>query len=389
LSFIHFPLNIEFGEGTRFSVGNHFKSLQCKKVMVVSDVGIVNSGILDDIIGNLREENIDYALFDQVVPDPDIQCVHDARDFYINDNCDGILAVGGGSSIDTAKGAGIIITHEEPLITLAGANKLYHAIPPLVAIPTTCGTGSEVTNVTVITDEHHAKIPFVSSHLIPQKAILDPVLLYSLPPHLVAATGMDALTHAVEALTNKNDNWYADACAQKAIRMISKNIRSAAAGGNGKALGEMLYASALAGISFTLSRLGLVHAMSHPVSGFAGVPHGLANAILLPYILSFNLVGNPEAHALFARELGVVDRGNVIETACAGVEEVININHQLSIPKSFREIGVDDKYLPQMIEDTFKSPNIAINARRVTKREVEEIYEAAFSGESPLVFVRK
>jgi alcohol dehydrogenase class IV len=140
-----------------------------------------------------------------------------------------------------------------------------------------------------------------------------------LPTKLVAATGMDALTHAVEALTNKNQNWYADACAQKAIRLISDNIRPAAINGNKKALAEMLYASTLAGAAFTLSRLGLVHAMSHPVSGFAGVHHGLANAILLPYVLQFNLTGNPEGHAVFAKELGVSDQGSAMKTAEEGI----------------------------------------------------------------------
>ncbi|WP_163140401.1 iron-containing alcohol dehydrogenase [Bacillus sp. 22-7] len=386
MSSIYLPVDIKYGLGSRMSIGSEFNSLKCEKIMIVCDKGIVNSGILDDIYQSLRESDVSHALFDKVIPDPDINCVHQARDFYVKEKCNGILAVGGGSSIDTAKGAGILITNTEPLMSLGGLNKITAPIPPLVAMPTTCGTGSEVTNVTVITDENHYKVPFVSSKLMPKIAILDPELLFSLPSHLVASTGIDALTHAVEALTNKNQNWYADACALKAIRMIGKNIREATVNRNETALGEMLYASALAGISFTLSRLGLIHAMSHPVSGFAGVPHGLANAILLPYVLSFNLVGNPESHALFAKELGVPDQGSVIETAEAGILEVINLNHLLGIPKSFKEIGVDEGLIPQMVEDTFKSPNIAINAREVTKQDVEKIYYASFSGETPFSF---
>ncbi|WP_081599686.1 iron-containing alcohol dehydrogenase family protein [Halalkalibacterium ligniniphilum] len=384
MSSIYLASHIQFGVGARLNIGGNFCSLNCKKVMVVTDEGIVKAGILDDIIKSLSDSGITYALFDKVIPDPDVTCVHKARDFYLVENCDGMLAVGGGSSIDTAKGAGLLITNSDPLMSLAGLDKVKNPLPPLVAIPTTCGTGSEVTNVTVITDEQHAKIPFVSSLLTPKVAILDPELLYKLPSHIVAATGIDALTHAVEALTNKNENWYADACAIQAVRMISKNIRPAVLNQDEKALGEMLYASSLAGISFTVARLGLVHAMSHPVSGFAGVPHGLANAILLPYILDFNLVGNPEAHALFAKELGVSDQGSAIQTAKAGVQEVIKMNQELGIPKSFSEIGVNDECMSNMIEDTFKSPNIAINAREVTRKDVEEIYAASFSGKLPL-----
>lgn len=387
MSSIHLPARIEFGLDSSMTIGGEFRSLKCEKVMVVSDKGVIKAGLLDKILKSLADAKVEAVFFDSVVPDPDAQCVEQAKDFYISERCDGILAVGGGSSIDTAKAAGIRITNSEPIVSLGGAGKVKNPLPPLIAIPTTCGTGSEVTNVTVITDEHHFKVPILSPYLIPKVAVLDPNLLISLPPSLVAATGMDALTHAIEALTNKLDNWYADMCAIKAIQMISRAIRPAAAGGNVTALSEMLYASTLAGISFTLSRLGLVHAMSHPVSGFAGVPHGVANAILLPYVMSFNLVGNPDGYAVVAKSLGIGERGGVLETAKAGVEEVINLNHQLGIPKSLKEVGVKEDLFPLMVTDTFKSGNVAINPRRVSKEDVEKIYQASFAGDSPLVFL--
>jgi alcohol dehydrogenase class IV len=269
---------------------------------------------------------------------------------------------------------------------MAGVDKVPNPLPALIAIPTTCGTGSEVTNVTVITNDHHFKIPVVSNHLIPDLAILDPDLLRSLPPSLVAATGMDALTHAVEALTNNNVNWFADACALQTIRVIGKAIRPAAANGEIGALSDMLYASATAGVAFTLARLGLVHAMSHPVSGFSGVPHGTANAVLLPYIMYYNLVGNPKAHAQVARELGVPDQGNDVKTAEAGVEEIIKLNRQLGIPSSFKALGVSEDLIPKMVADTFKSGNIAVNARRVSAKDVERLYHMTIAGISPFDF---
>jgi alcohol dehydrogenase class IV len=387
MSSIFVPVRIEYGSGSSSMVGSEFKTLKCQKVLVITDQGIVKSGLIERIIESLENVGISHVLYDQVKPDPDEECVTSARNLFFDENCDGILAVGGGSSIDCAKGAAILATNPEPLMNYAGPDKIKNPLPALIAIPTTCGTGSEVTNVTVITNENHFKAPFISTHLVPKVAILDPDLLYTLPPHLVAATGMDALTHAIEALTNKLDNWYADVCAIQAIRDIKQYIRPAAAGGDKIALGKMLYASTLAGISFTISRLGLVHAMSHPVSSFAGIPHGIANAVLLPYVMSFNLVGNPEAYAKVARELGVPELKSLVKTAEAGVMEIIRLNHQLGIPKSFKELGMKEAYIPLMIEDTFKSGNIAINPRRVSKKDVEMIYLLSLKGDSPLLLL--
>jgi alcohol dehydrogenase class IV len=388
MSSIFVPVRIEYGSGSSSMVGSEFKTLKCQKVLVITDQGIVKSGLIERIIESLENVGISPVIYDQVKPDPDEECVMSARNLFFDENCDGILAVGGGSSIDCAKGVGILATNPGPLMNYGGPNKVKNPLPALIAIPTTCGTGSEVTNVTVITDENHFKVPFISTHLVPKVAILDPELLYTLPPHLVAATGMDALTHAIEALTNKLDNWYADVCAIQAIRDIKQYI-SAAAGGDKIALGKMLYASTLAGISFAISRLGLVHAMSHPVSSFGGVPHGTANAVLLPYVMSFNISGNPEVYAKVARELGVTELDSLVKTAEAGVMEIIRLNDQLGIPKSFNELGMIEADIPQMIEDTFKSGNIAINPRQVSKKDVEMIYLLSLKGDSPLLVLEE
>jgi alcohol dehydrogenase class IV len=387
MSTIFLPVRIEFGIDSSLHVGGEFRSLKCKKVMIVSDKGVIQSGLLEGIIKSLSQFDIQIALYDGVLPDPNIECVENAKRFYLAEECDGILAVGGGSSIDTAKAAGLLVTNSATIESMVGMDKVENELPPLITIPTTCGTGSEVTNVTVVTDDHHFKMPIVSSYLIPKVAILDPNLLLSLPPKLVAATGMDALTHAIEAITNNNRNWYADSCALEAIRMIGKSLRPATANGNITDLSHMLYASTLAGIAFTLSRLGLVHAMSHPISGLAGVPHGVANAVLLPYVMAFNSIGNPEGYAKVAKALGIPTQEDDMATALAGVKEVIKLNHQLGLPKSFNELGVKEELIPHMIEDTFKSGNVTINPRRVTKNDVELIYQKSFVGESPIVFV--
>lgn len=384
MSTVHLPVRIEFAPGRSAGVGEDLRGLGCNRVLVVTDPGVRAAGLLDGILGSLREAGLSAVVFGDVVPDPDEACASRAAGVFRNEGCDGILAVGGGSSIDTAKAAGLLATNPGPLLAYEGVNKVPNPLPPLAVIPTTCGTGSEVTNVTVITDAHHYKTPILSPYLIPKLAVLDPDLLRTLPPHLVASTGMDALTHAMESYTNRVQHWYADACAMQAMRMIADAIRPATVNRDPDAIARMLYASTLAGIAFTLSRLGLVHAMSHPVSGFAGVPHGLANAVLLPYVMAYNMVGNPQAYAAVAQALGVPDQGSAIRTAEAGVREVMRMNRDLGIPDRFDGLGVTRDMFPDMIRDTFRSGNIPINPRQVTEQDVARLYEAALTGAAPV-----
>lgn len=381
---IYMPVRMEYSPGSSKNVGTELKKLNCQKVCIITDKGVVMAGLLDRVIDSLDTAGIAHALFDQVRPDPDIECVNEAKHAFLNEECDSIIAIGGGSTIDTAKGAAILTTNSGSLMDYAGPDKITNPLPTIIAIPTTCGTGSEVTNVTVITDDNQFKTPFISDYLIPKVAILDPELLYTLPQGLVASTGMDALTHAIEAYTNKLENWFADVSAIQAIQDISRYIRPAANGGDYDALAKMQYASTLAGISFKLSRLGLVHAMSHPVSSFAKVPHGTANAILLPYVMAYNLVGNPEAYAKVARALGISNKMSASDTAIAGVKEVIQLNHHLGIPKSFKELGMKEEDIPAMIKDTMKSGNVSINPRRVRQEDIEMIYKLSYKGDSPL-----
>src|SRR5690625_2256471 len=174
---IHLPVEIEFGVGSSERVGTHFNAFKCSRIIIVTDSGIKNAGILNNICGVLDKFNISYIIFSEVIPDPNIDSINKAKKIYDEEECDGILAIGGGSSIDTAKAMGAIITNHKSLMELSGVGKIKNPLPPLIAIPTTCGTGSEVTNVTVVTNNDHFKTPFLSKHLIPKVAILDPNLL--------------------------------------------------------------------------------------------------------------------------------------------------------------------------------------------------------------------
>jgi len=384
---INIPVKIEYGAGSSVEIGEELKNRSCNKAFIITDAGVVKAGLLSKITESIDEAGIAYEVYDKVRPDPDISCVKEASDLYSKTTSDCMIAIGGGSAIDTAKGAAILASHPGDIMDYAGMDKIINPLPTLIAIPTTCGTGSEVTNVTVITDDNQFKTPFVSDELMPDVAILDPSLLYTLPQGLVASTGMDALTHAIEAYTNKTQNWFADINALQAIRDISGFIRPAALGGDKIALEKMQYASTVAGISFKLSRLGLVHAMSHPVSGVAKVPHGIANAVLLPYVMAFNLAGNPKAYSDVAQALGVEESGSTIDMAIQGVKKVVQLNNQLRIPHSFKDLGMNEEDIHLMVEDTMKSGNVLINTRRVQQADVVEIFKMSYQGESPLLLL--
>lgn len=248
-----------------------------------------------------------------------------------------------------------------------------------MAIPTTCGTGSEVTQFAVITDtEKHFKMGIISPHNLPRVAIVDAALLAHLPGRLVASTGMDALCHAIEAYTSYLAQPVSDALTVHAMQLIGRHLRPAVANGNLQDLSGMATASMLAGLGFNNTRTTLVHAMSHTVTGHAKVPHGVANAILMPHALAFNLIGNPEKHADIATALGEdTDALSEMEAARLAVKAVRELSDDIGIPKNLREVGVTEALLDRMADDAMKSGGIALNPRRSSRDDVLRILRAA------------
>jgi alcohol dehydrogenase class IV len=267
---------------------------------------------------------------------------------------------------------------------MEGVGKVRNPIPPLIAIPTTCGTGAEVTVTGVITDtERHYKMPVLSPLLYPKVALIDGALLTRLPGPVVASTGMDALCHALESYTNLNTNPISDGLDIHAISMIGKWLRPAVANGNLEAMSNMVLASTIAGMGFANTRVTIVHAMSHPVSGFYGVPHGVANAVLLPYVMEFNLIGNAARFADIARALGEDTAGlTAMEAARLSVSAVRELSWDVGIPETFEDYGVTEEHLEAMIEDTFKSGNVPLNPVRVTRQDVDRIYRQSMGLEA-------
>jgi alcohol dehydrogenase class IV len=284
------------------------------------------------------------------------------------------VTVGGGSPMDVAKAVGILASNPGELLTYVGLGKVVYPLPPLVAIPTTVGTGSEVTNFSVITDrDQRKKVVFGSPLLAPRFALLDPELVLSLPTDLVAATGMDALTHAIESVISDFATPFSDALALEAIQMIAAELPVAVKSAELEARGNVLYASTLAGLAFSYARTGLVHGMSHPLSSYCDVPHGLANAILLPYVLAFNAPACEAELSRVATAMGQPAR------AQAAIDAVRRLSAEVAIPPHLSDVGVTEEFIPNMAQDAFESGNAqVVNPRKPTLAQVVELYRQAF-----------
>lgn len=373
------PARLVFGAEASKRVGEELRSLGVSKPLVVTDKGIVQAGLLEGIFEGLSKAEMHYALFDEVEPNPSVQCVEKSLALYRASGCDSLVAVGGGSSMDTAKATGILANNPGPITAYEGMNKFKNPLPPLLAIPTTCGTGAEVTYFAVVTDTaRQFKMGIGSVLNVPKVALIDPTLLVKLPGPIVAATGMDALTHAVESYTNLNVQPISDALDLQAIKMISQNLRPAVANGNLNAMANMVLASTIAGMGFTNTRLTLVHAMSHTLGGRAGVPHGVANAILLPHVMDWNLIGNAERFAEIARAMGEDTTGlTLMEAAELAPAAVRKLMKDIGVPMRMSEVGITADMIPALADDSMLSGNVPLNPRRAKREDIVGIFQRA------------
>jgi alcohol dehydrogenase len=376
---VHQSPRVVFGVGVAQQVGEEVALLGTSRALVVTDAGLVRTEIPGVITRSLDAAGVAWTLFADVEPNPSLETVEKGVGLYRESACDGILAVGGGSPIDAAKAIGILATNGGAMRDYFDGKKVERPLPPLIAVPTTCGTGSEVTQFAVITDtEKHFKLGIGSPFNIPRVAVVDPSLLAKLPAKMIASTGMDALCHAIESYTSRLAQPVSDALNLHAIRMIARHLRPAVANGNLADLGGMAMASMLAGMGFNNTRTTLVHAMSHAVTAHANVPHGVANAILVPYVLEFNLIGNPEKHADLAAALGEDTDGlSPMEAARLAVGAVQELADDVGIPHSLREVGVTDAMIESLADDAMKSGGVALNPRRPSRQEVVALYRQA------------
>lgn len=372
-----------FGEGTLNEVGKEAARLGATKAFIVTDEVIEKQGFVEKVKKSLEDAGIETAaVFNEVPQDSDIKICKKGENLARKLKTDIVIAIGGGSVLDTSKGINILLTEGGDLLEdHQGTYLLQRPLKPLIAIPTTAGTGSEVTFAAVIKDrEQKLKISFISPYIAPDVGILDPELTLTLPPKLTASTGMDALTHGIEAIHTLQNEPISDALALYGIKLISQNLREATHNGkNLEARGNMLIAASIVGVAFSNALVGIVHAMAHACGGLCGVPHGIANSILLPYGMEYNVDYCPERYKLVAEAMGVDVKGlSDKEAAIKAVEEVKKLTKDLGIPLKLREVGVKEEEIPKLAEDTLLDGSIYNNPREATAEEVEEILRKAY-----------
>lgn len=370
------------GAGAIQHIVDEVKSRSFKKALVVTDKDLIKFNVVEKVTALLDKAGLAYEIFDEVKANPSVDVIKKGVAKFKQSCADYLIAIGGGSPIDSSKAIGIIINNPEfeDVLSLEGVAPTHQKCVPIIAIPTTAGTAAEVTINYVITDEaNKRKFVCVDVHDVPAVAIVDPDMMSSMPKGLTAATGMDALTHAIEGYTTKAAWALTDALHLEAIRLIAKHLRSAVEntkeGREGMALGQYV-----AGMGFSNVGLGIVHSMAHPLSAYYDTPHGIANAVLLPYVLEFNAPATGEKFREIARAMGVkgVDDMSQDEYRKAAIDAVKQLSKDVGIPEKLHMIGVKQEDLVALSQDALKDVCTGGNPRNCTAEEILEIYKTAF-----------
>lgn len=367
------------GEGSLLKLPKMIKDSGYKSVLLVTDSVLMGLGVVNPLIEGLKENNIKVALYDKVVPNPTIDLIEEALKMYHENSCEAIIAFGGGSPMDCAKGIGARVARpDKPISKMKGQLKVLKKLPTLYAIPTTSGTGSEATLAAVISNpETHEKYPINDPVLIPKFAILDPTLTIGLPPHITSTTGMDALTHAVEAFIGSSNTKETKEEAIKATQLIFKYLERAYKDGKDiEARENMQEASLLAGMAFTRAYVGYVHALAHALGGFYGVPHGLANSVLLPYVLEAYGSSVYKKLAILADAVGITG-ANDEEKAKAFIQEIKKMNANMAIPTKIEgKWTIKDEDIPKMVERALSEGNPLYPVPKIFgKEELTALYK--------------
>ncbi len=372
---------IIFGCGVADRIGTEVKKIGAKKVLIVSDAGIGNAGLISKVEKFLHQEGISNETFTDVPPEPWVDVADEAGS--LARECDLVLGLGGGSVMDIAKAAAVLAKNEGKASDYQGMNKVHAPGLPKIMMPTTAGTGSEVTFTSVLSNRPVGKGGINSPYLFPEMALLDPLLTLSMPPAITAATGMDALTHAIEAYTSQQANPMTDIFALKAIELISKNLPIAFNdGGNLTARENMLMGSLLGGIAIANAGVGATHALAYPLGGFYRVPHGISNALLLPYIMEFNYKSAEKKFAQIGKVMGGnSDNLSQENAALMAITAVRKLLHNVQIPAKIKKIGVEiKKYsLEEMAAAAMGvSRPLENNPRKLTSEDAIKIYKQAY-----------
>ena len=374
------PVHTIIGEGCINEIPRHIDTLGVKKALICTDQGLMKIGTVKMVTDVLDSVGKPYAIFPDVLPNPTVSICNQAKALYDREGCDYVIGIGGGSPIDVAKAVGILATNGGTVEDYNGLELSTHKSAPIIAVNTTAGTGSEVTRAFVVTDEKRkSKMLCVDSNSLAYLAINDPAMMVGMPPALTAATGMDALTHSIEAYVANSRCPFTDGIALESIRLIGKYLERAVKNGNDmEARTNMCWAQYMGGLAFSNAGLGMVHAMAHQLGGFYGTPHGVANAILLSYVMRFNMTACPERYRDVAQAFGF-DTGSMTpeQGALAAVRYVEELANTIRIPK-LKDTEFDPKDAVVLAEHAMDDTGMPENPRQPTVPEVVEVFMKAY-----------
>ena len=368
------------GVGAAKEAGTQAKALGATNLLIVTDAGLAKMGVADQIKQLIVDAGLKAVIYSGAEPNPTDKNVRDGVKAYKDNKCDGIVSLGGGSSHDCGKGIGLMIANGGDIRDYEGVNKSTKPMPPFLAINTTAGTASEMTRFCIITNsDTHVKMAIVDWRVTPNVAINDPLLMVGMPPALTAATGMDALTHAVEAYVSTIANPITDACALMAIKLIADYLRPAVANGtNLEARDKMAYAEYLAGMAFNNASLGYVHSMAHQLGGFYNLPHGVCNAILLPEVCAYNKIACPQRFADIAVAMGENIAGLApVDAADVAIAAIRKLSKDVGIPAGLAELGVKEADFEVMATNAKKDACQFTNPRLANLQQVMGMFAAA------------
>lgn len=376
-TYFNYPTRIIFGQGVIDDLVNELNNIKSKRPLIITDRGLIKTDIPERILGIIKKGGLEGEIFSDIEPNPTDSQIDESLKVFLNHNADSIVAVGGGSPIDAGKGLQIRINHHEPLEVyddlLGGDTLITKEIPPLIAIPTTAGTGSEVSRSAVITIAAvDRKVVLFSPRLMPTVAICDPELTYGLPPRITAETGMDALSHNLEAFFSKGYHPMADGIALKGMELIASSLIKAVENGKDvQARQDMMMASTMGAVAFQKG-LGVIHSLAHPLSSVTKVSHGLANAIMMPHAIRFNgeVIGDrikEVARVLKVKESSVEGVAKTIEEMC----------QKMGLPLRLSEVGVTQEHIPKLVEKAMIDGCHRTNPRSCTEEDMKKLFQMA------------
>ncbi len=368
------------GEGSLALAGQYAGNLAAKRAFLVTDQGVINCGWAKKVQMSLEKAGIEYVIFSDITPNPRDTEVMEGAQKYLQEQCDIIVVVGGGSPMDCAKGIGIVANNNEPILTFEGVDQVVIPIPPLICIPTTAGSSADISQFAIITDTvRKVKIAIISKAIVPDVALIDPVTTTTLPSNITAYSGIDALVHAIEACVSTANSMVTDLLAFEAIRIIRKNLLNAIEyPSDMNYRNSMSLGSLLAGIAFSNASLGLVHSMAHSLGGYYDLIHGFCNGLMLDYVVDYNFESASEQYFRIAEALGVNLMGlSYKQKKEKIIEDLISFKKSVGITQSLSEVGVKKDDIPFLANHVISDPCLVTNPKEPSVKDIESIYERA------------